>query len=531
MRQFEVKRKQIEYLSKVIELVLFLVIERKLGLEGSGFFLIALVLFTMFWTFFGESLPDALGKIIRVRRAKGQFKSVTSIKLLAFFCQLIFGLIGTVLMLSLGSVLGEKVFLCPYAGLMIWILSPLVFLRGMTFLFLGYCQGEGFELPAVVTCLARQAAIYGFGTVFGGMTGAYGEKVSMLLKQEHYTPMYTAAGWCAAYLAAEALMLVFVIISYWGTRRKKQSEEAEGMRSSVSLPSYLGAIFRNMRFKILIRFLEMFPVVIGMMIFYHKEGDKAPLTYGTYFVGYFAVCLMLYYLLNAVSVPFWGKVYNYLRQDDKRLGRLTFYGGFHLIMVLGLLFSVTISMMPSQVGGLAGFTSPNLVKVLVPGSFWVLFMSLAFYFSRMLMRLKKNALCIGLAALCDILFLMVFLIFWKDEKMGILALMYAGLIAMGVYASLLCAICVSMIGGRVNWFQIFWLPLLAAAIMGGVQYVCGKFFGMYLKDLYMVVGVGAVSAFLYLSGLLMAHNFGEEELTVIPGGRALLSLGKMLGVF
>lgn len=531
MKKFEIKRKQIEYLSKVLELVLFLIIERSLGLEGSGFFLVTLMIFTLLWTFFGEGLPDALGKIIRVRRSKGQFKSIRSIRIIAFFCQLVMGAIGSLLMLSVGTVLGEKVFLCPYASLLVWILSPLLFLRGLTFLFLGFCQGEGFELPAVVTCIARQIAVYCLGTVFGAMTGAYGEKVSLLLKQEHFTYMYTAAGWCAAYVVAELIMLAFVFISFLGKRRRKQEGEMEGMKASVTVSGYVSAIFRGMVFKVAVRFLELFPVAIGMMIFYHREGEKAPLSYGTYFVGYFAVCLMVYYLLCSISVPFWGKVYSFIRQDDKRLGRLTFHGGMHLLLILGLAFSVSIAMMPSQVGGLAGFTSPNLVKVVVPGSFWILFMSLAFYFSRMLMRLKKDVLCIGLAALCDILHLMVFLVFWKDEKMGILALMYAGLIATAVYASLLGAICIQMIGGRVNWLQVFWLPIIGAAVMGGVQYVCGKLFGMFLKDLYMVVGVGIVTILIYLSGLLMIRDFGEEELSVIPFGKFFLSFGKMLGTY
>lgn len=531
MKQFEVKRKQIEYLSKILELVLFLIIERQLGLEGSGFFLIALMIFIMVWTFFGESLPDSLAKIIRIRRNKRQFESIQSIRWIAFICQFLYGMLGSFLMLLIGTVLGEKVFLCPYSSIMIWILSPLIFLRGLTFLFLGFCQGEGFELPAVVTCLARQIVIYCMGTFLGTMTGQYGEKVSLLLKKEHFTPMYVATGWCVAYVIAELIMLAFVILSFLGTRRKKQSAETEGMRASVSFPGYLSAIFRNMSFKVLIRFLELFPVAIGMMVFYHKEGEKAPLTYGTYFVGYFVICLMAYYLLCSISVPFWGKVYGFFKEDDKRLGRLAFHGGIHLLMVIGLSLSVTMAVMPSQVGDLAGFTSPNMVKIVVPGSFWIVLMGFAFYFSRMLMRLKKNALCIGIAALCDILFLMVFLIFWKDEKMGILSLMYAGLITAGVYASLLGAISIQMIGGRVNWFQVFVLPLVGAAVMGGVQYVCVKFLGMYLKNLYIVAGIGGVTFLLYCSGLLLARNFSEEELSVIPFGGVLLGLGKMLSVF
>ena len=531
MRQFEVKRKQIEYLSKALEIILFLIIERSLGLEGSGFFLIALVLFCTLWIFFGENLPDALGKIIRTRKSKGQYKSIHDIRMIAFFCQLIYGAIGSLIMIGGGTVLGEKVFLCSYSSLMIWVLSPLIFLRGMTFLFLGYCQGEGFELPAVITCIARQVTIYGIGSVFGVMIGNYGDKVSALLKQEQFTAMYTAVGWCLGYVLAEVIMLVFVFFSYLGKRKKTQNNESDSLKANVSIQGYVGAIFRNMNSKMLIRFLEMFPVLLGMMIFYHREGEKAPLSFGTYFVGYFAICLLGYYLLCAVIVPYWGKVRSFFKQSDKRLGRITFQGGIHVVFMLGGALSAIMVAMPAQIGGLAGFTSPNLVKIVMPGGFWILFMSLAFYFSRMLMRFKMDKLCLIVAGVSDVLFLMVFLIFWKDEKMGILALMYASLIATGLYAFLLGVILIPMIGGKVNWLQIVGFPLLGLVFMGGIQYVCVKLLGMYLKDLYLVLGIGGLGIFFYVCALLMIKNFSEEELSLIPSGGFLFGLGKMLGVF
>ena len=126
---------------------------------------------------------------------------------------------------------------------------------------------------------------------------------------------------------------------------------------------------------------------------------------------------------------------------------------------------------------------------------------------------------------------MLFLIFSKDGKMGILALMYASLLSAVVYALMLAALCVSVIGGKANWFQIIGLPAVGLAIMGGIQYVCVKFMGMYLKDLFIVVGVGGLGIFFYLCGLLFARNFDEEELSLIGSGKFLFGLGKMLGVF
>lgn len=531
MKQFEVKRKQIEYLSKAFEIVLFLAIERKLGLEGSGFFLVPLMLFFLFWTFVGENLPDVLAKLIRIRRAKGQFKSVQNIRWFSMICQIFMGALGTILMLTVGTALGEKVFGCPYSSLMIWILSPLLFLRGMSYLLLGYCQGEGSELPTVVTCILRLIVIYAFGIVLGSTSGEYGEKVSALLKVERYSAMYAGAGWCLAIVMAELVVILFLFFSFLGTRRRRQRGETESMRASVSFQGYVGACSRNMIFRSLIGFMELFPIAIGMMIFYHREGATSPLTYGTYFVGYFAVCLLLYRLLNAVAVPFWSKVAGFYKNDEVRLGRVCFHGGIHLIFSLALILCVCVSTMPAQVGALAGFTSPNLVKLVFQGSFWMLFASLGFYFSRMLMRFGKNALAVGMGVLSNVLFVMMFTILWTDEKMGLLALMYAGLISSAIYSVLLGAICVQILGGKMNWFKVVLLPLGVAAAVGILQALCVKFLGDHVESIFIVLIVGGVGFLAYYSVLVLLRNFSEEELSVIPFGGALLALGKMMGIY
>ena len=530
MKQIEVKRKQIEYLAKAFEIVLFLMIKKKLGLEGSGYFLIPLVIFVMLWTFVGECIPDALARLIRVRRNKGQYKSIRKIRWHALLCQFFMGVLGTFIMLTLGTYLGEKVFGCPYCGPMIWILSPLLFLRGFSSILTGYCQGEGFELPAVVACILRLVAIFAFGTVLGNVAGEYGKRVSDLLKGERYTAIYEGQGWCLAMLMAELLVILVLFLFFLGTRRKKK-DDFEAVKDTASLRGYISAAFGNTIFKALALFLESFPIIFGMMIFYHKSGSTAPVTYGTFFVGYMSVCLILSRLMGAVTVPFWGKVSTYFRQDEVRLGRVCFQSGIHLILALSMIFCVCVASMASQVGALAGFTSPNLVKVVVQGSALIPFMALEFYFSRMLMRFKKNVIVVGLGLITDILFVMVFSMMWSDDKLGLLALTYAGLIAFGVNAVLLGAFAVQMIGGRVYWFRVVLLPVFLAVAVGILQALCVKFLGEHLESLYVVLAVGSVGFVSYWCALVCLRNFGEEELSIMPYGGALLSLGKMLGIY
>lgn len=98
------------------------------------------------------------------------------------------GLLGTVLCMSLGWILLEKVFLVPYGSMILWILSPALFLRCIQSVFLGYFQSEGSEMPSAVSSVLRQVFFLGLGLVFLGIFRNYGEKVSLLLKGQTLHP-------------------------------------------------------------------------------------------------------------------------------------------------------------------------------------------------------------------------------------------------------------------------------------------------------------------------------------------------------
>ena len=530
MKQFEVRRKQIEYLSKMLEIIVFIAVGKKLGLEGTGFWLIPLMLYTFVWMIAGEHYSDALGRILRSRKAKGQHISVQRIKQMAFFGRLVAGIAGTLALLTIGSAIGEYFLGCPYSGLMLRILAPVVFFRCLSALFIGYSQGEGSEFPAVVSCILRQVLIFGIGLFFGEYLGNYGIKVSRLLNQERYTAMYTGTGWCLAMVLAEIVVLLFLIVSYFGMKKRKAREE-ESMRATESFGGYVGAIFKGIRYKSLICILEFLPVLLGMMIFYRKTGEGAPVGYGSYFVGYFAVCLLIYYLMKAMAVPFWGKVAGFLKHDDKRLAKICLQGGVHLILGMGLVTAAGFSIMAVPVGTLVGFTSPNLVKVIVPGSFWILFMSLGFYFSRMLMRLGKNLISTGIAVLCDVLFLMIYLILWSNDNMGILALMYAALISAGVYAVMLGAVLAQILGWQPNWLKVIVFPIGAACLTAVLELLVVKLLGASLGAGLIVLIVGGIGFILFWCALILIRSFDLEELSVIPFGGVILALGKMMGVY
>ncbi|MBQ2100759.1 MAG: hypothetical protein II477_06760, partial [Lachnospiraceae bacterium] len=241
--------------------------------------------------------------------------------------------------------------------------------------------------------------------------------------------------------------------------------------------------------------------------------------------------LLIYRLLNSVAVPFWSKIGSYFKRDELRLGRVCFQGGIHMILGLGMILAVSIAAMPAQVGALAGFTSPNLTKLVFQGSLWLVFAGLGFYFSRTLMRFGKNLLVAGIGILTDILFVMVFMILWNDEKMALLSMMYALLISEAIHCFLIGAIATQMLGCRLNWFRTVLLPIGLAVAIGILQALCVKFMGEHLESIFVVIIVGGAGFIAYWCILILLRNFSEEELSVSPFGKSIKVFGDMMGIY
>ena len=229
MNQVEVKRRQIQSFSYVLACINIWVFGKSIGDNGLGYLAAAVLVFALFWVLTGKNLPDRMGRMLRGRNARGQYRNVSRMRKNMMLFQIAEGLLGTVLCMSLGWILLEKVFLVPYGSMILWILSPALFLRCIQSVFLGYFQSEGSEMPSAVSSVLRQVFFLGLGLVFLGIFRNYGEKVSLLLKRTDFTSMYGAMGIAVGMLLSEVLVLLFVFVIYRGSMAGGKRYEGNGL--------------------------------------------------------------------------------------------------------------------------------------------------------------------------------------------------------------------------------------------------------------------------------------------------------------
>lgn len=535
MSQAEVKRKQALALSEILIWMLLPALGKATGSLGVTCVMAAVEALLPLWLLVSGGVSDALGRMLRARNNKSQYKNAARLRRCVLVFQLALGAAGSLLLLLSAELLMEKFFRVRYSALILMVLSPILFLRTLSAVLLGFLQGEGTELPTAVSALLRPLLVLGFGLVFAEILKGYGDKVSGLLKQEKFTAVYGGAGIALGINAAELFILLLLVILYArGRRRDKAAGQENGMRTVDSLFDCVRTLGLKRWQTAVPGLLLYLPLPIGWLFFEKavKEENAALTQYGVYAGQYLPVCGMVTAAVALAAIPVTAKVCAALKKEEQRLARTAFGSGLHICLVHGIYGAVFIAVMWEQLARLVSDdASAAAGSLLQGGSLLILFGALAGYFARFLYRIDRRYPLFGALALGDVIFMIVSALLLNVGKAGILALAYGGLAASGLLAVGLGMLVFSALQTKPDWLRQLILPLLAGAGAGLVCILVKKLLGAHLGSLAVLLIALVLSGAVYWAVLLAVRDFREQELEYIPGGKILYALGEKLHIF
>lgn len=143
MGQAEVRRRQAQAISMVLALVTLVIITRLTGFNGVAYVAAALEVYAVFSSAVSGSVANVLGRILRLRGTKGQYRNAAVMRRNAFIFQTAFGLLGTVVLLAGADAISTGLFRMRYGSAILMILAPAVCLRSLSSLLIGYSRGRG----------------------------------------------------------------------------------------------------------------------------------------------------------------------------------------------------------------------------------------------------------------------------------------------------------------------------------------------------------------------------------------------------
>lgn len=531
MNSNEIKRRKIQGIADIISLVTMLIIGRMAGDNGVTYIAAALLAFESLWALCGGNTADTLGKLLRVRNAKGQYKNAAKMSRNIMMFQLVVGLVGGAVLFVGAGMIGGKLFHVQYSVFLMMLLAPALLLRGVSAVLMGCCQGEGSEMPTAAACVLRQLSILIFSLIFCRSLGDYGVKVSRLLVQGNFASMYTGAGAAIAVNISEIFVILFLLVVRRIRKRFRKRDQMEGMRSTDSFLSAVQNFSVNRAPHFVIQLLLLLPVISGLLFFQKSvvDWEAGALDYGAYFGKYLVLSVLMVLLSAGGFIQICSKTLITLRKGEQRFARVIFQSGVHIGAIHSLFLAAFLAVMAGQVANLLDSGNGAMVaKLLRGGALMIPFTALALYFSRFLLLTGKNLLVLGALAIADIVYILSMTLFLNVWKVGILALVYAGIMGSAVCCILLGVITYRQLRVGDLWLQIFVVPGGAVCVVGLLCLLLSKICSPHLGDAVTLIVCGVISAVIYWVILLFTRNFSEQELENIPGGKIIISFGQML---
>ncbi len=533
MNRAEIKIRQVRELSNILALITVLLLGRLIGDNGVTYVIVAMEVYGLMWSVAGKNISDTLGKQLRGRRNKGQQKNAAQMRRSALIFQLIAGAAGSLLLFLLAETIAGGIFKVQYSTLLIKVLSPMVLLRSVSSVLLGYFQGEGSEFPTMVSDVLRRILILGFGILFSQILSGYGEKVSTLLMQSNFTAMYGGVGFAIAVNLAEILIILFLVVIYRGMCRSDKKSKQDAPFSAAGIFDCIRTLVLGRWPEGVMGILGVLPVLLGILFIDTSVSEETGiLEYGVFAGKYLVLCGIVIALLSFITLPVIARIYAGVRREEHKHVKMVFQSGVHIGVVHGIFASVMAAVMGRPFGELLCPENADLLrKMLLEGSSVIAFLSLALYFGRILQTGGKKVLLLGTAGIADVVFIIMALILSTVGKAGIMSLIYGGMISMFVLCVLLGMLSYAQMRTRMDWLNVLLVPLGAGSAAGLTGALLVRLLSPHLNALLIIFLACGIAGIVYWVILLVLRNFKEQELDVILGGRLLGTIGEMLHVY
>lgn len=521
MNQVEVLRKQIQYYSYVFGAIILLMFGQMIGNNGVAYLAIAMETIGLFMVLLGDNVAEVFGKMLRFRRKRKQFNDALVVKKRIMILQLILGAVCFAAVFLLADVIAGKVFQIPNAALIIRVLSPVLFLRMLSTLFVGYFQGSGAQMPAVFSSVLRQVLFLILGKMFCSATLEYGDKVAALLKNDDFYGMYGAVGLALSIVVSEVVILIALVIFYFISDRnydKKRCEEGllKAERVQDTLQGFYGLGAVGMGYAFFKRFFVLAALVLLVSL------DDMGIYYGKYLL----LCAIPVLMVGARYYVLYARLVSTIKNKNGRYVREKIQIGLQYAWSVGILVVVLMAVLAPQIVNAYFAEDAILLSMLQGGSLLILAVILLTYMIMVHSAHKKKLVSLLTLLGSAVLFVVLAILLGGKMESGALAAVYAGVISLYAAVIVLGAITISQYRMQLEYVPVFIMPLVCVGIVGVIVLLMSKLLAPHIGNgvtCWLGVLLGVV---LYLVALGFCRVFSENEIEQLYGkiGKRILSV-------
>lgn len=520
MNQAEVKRKQIQFYSYAVCLVLLMYFGHLLGSNGLAYFMVGFVTVGFFLQFLSSAASDAIGKMLRYRRKRGMFLNAYVVRKRMLIVLSVISIVSFLIVFLLAEVMADKLFGVSNAGLIIRILSPVILIRMLVSYWQGFFQSFGSQLQTTFASILRPLFYFIFGKVLCSSNVEYGYKVAALLKNDDFGGMYGAAGLAGAVVVTEVIIFAVMLVFYFISDRKSdKSKSKEGLHSLEDWKETLGAYGRLSSPGICMGLVGYFMLATGLVLL----NDKVQV--GVFFGMFLVLVALVALLTGARYYLIYAKTVHALKGDHNRHIRDIIQIGLKYAWCYGIMGCMFMAVLASQISYTFFDGNAAVVDLLQKGSLLMPAIMLLAYWILVHVA-HRRYLSIFIALFANVILFILLAVFMKGRMENtMIAVVLAGIIALGLTCVAFGAVTVNMYRLQIEYIITFILPLACVGMVGLVLMAGTKILTPHIGNEVCFYLCAALGYILYLVLLGICRIFMEQDINQVYGklGRKCLS--------
>ena len=522
------------FVAKAIGMIYRIPLTHILGDDGNGYYSTANEIYTIILMISSFSLPLAVSRLVAEREYAGEVKNSYKVLICSLRFAAVTGGILSILTFLLGGVITKYVMGVELASYALRVLAPAIFLFALTGVLRGFFQVHGTMVPTAVSQIIEQIFVATFALL---MSHVFIQHFSATGDMD-LVHRWGAAGATMGTGAGVASALIFMLIVY-GVNRKIIRKRIVNDRHSIN--ESMGHVMSNIVLIIMPIILSAFIYNVngyinsymysGIMDIKGAAKDVIQTLYSEY--GYYMTLINIPLTLASTAptsmIP---EVSAHYAMHDIEGANMKTDRATWISMLISIPAAVGLAVLSGPITRLI-FPGTNGVggQLLILGGITIILNGNSNITNGVLQGIGKPKLPMihaAIALVADVIAMALLLVF---TNLGV----YTIVIAQIVYAVVMCLLndrsIKKYMGYKNPWRSAYLSPFLASIPMGVVAGVV--YYGLYALIHSNVICLGIsvmLAAGVYFIVYLFVSKPGEDELGMMPGGRYMKKLARMMKI-
>lgn len=508
-----------------------------IGDEGMGYYSTAFNVYNIMLILSSYSLPLAVSKMVAARMAKGQYRNVNRVLYAALVYATIAGGIACFITWNFAEFFAVSVFTTPFCIYALKTLAPTIWIMAYLGVLRGFFQGHGTMIPTAMSQIFEQIVNAIISVIAASVLFKVGLDSNKVYGTTGYPEAFGAAGGtigtgAGALTALLFLLFLYVLFRPTVTRRLRRDRsgcvDSYGEISRTFVVTVIPVILSSAVYNI--------NSVIDNGIMAHGfetlgRGDEFLALWGIYNNKYMLLVHVPLAIANSLSSSLIPSLSGAMAKNDRNAARAKTGLAIRFAMMIAIPSAVGLTVLSAPINNLLFRSADNTeaIRMLIIGSVAVVFLSLSTVTNAILQGINRMNVPVRNALISLVLHVMVLYVMLMGLKMGIYSMVFANIF----FAVCMCLLNAWAIRKEIRYRQeltrTFFIPAVAAAIMGVAAFLTYRVVTMVIKSnlLGTVVSV-AVAVAVYGVLLIRLRGIEEQELKSMPGGTRLLGLCRKL---